>query len=151
MLFIVAGMFLVLGFVLGMLVVYKDKAQPGPFAQVKEFHQAYGQPVGKDPYWPNADRMALRLALIDEEVAEFKDAYAQGDLTNAFKELADIQYVVNGAAVEMGGNLDDVFADVHTSNMSKLGEDGKPIYREDGKVLKGPNYQAPDVTSALGM
>jgi predicted HAD superfamily Cof-like phosphohydrolase len=122
-----------------------------PYDKVKVFHEKYGQPVGEEPRFLSPERQALREALIDEEVQEFKDAIAEGDLVNAFKELADIIYVVQGTAVEMGGDLDKVFTEVHLSNMSKLGEDGKPIYREDGKVLKGPNYHAPDVKTVLGL
>jgi predicted HAD superfamily Cof-like phosphohydrolase len=146
------GCTLVLGFALGMLIQSREQNESStPFEMVRDFHHAYGQPVGREPLWPTADRLELRVRLIDEEVAEFKDAIAQNDLVNAFKELADIQYVVNGAAIEMGGNLDNVFSEVHNSNMSKLDENGKPIYREDGKVLKGPNYRTADVTAALGL
>lgn len=121
------------------------------FEKIRQFHETYGQPVGEEPVFLSPERQALREALIDEEVQEFKDAVAEGDLINAFKELADILYVVYGTAVEMGGDLDSVLNEVHKSNMSKLGEDGLPVYRPDGKVLKGPNYREPDVKTVLGL
>lgn len=121
------------------------------FEKVREFHYTYGQPVGTEPHFLDEDRFELRKELISEEFREFLEAVEDGDLTNAFKELADIIYVVQGTAVEMGGNLDDVFNEVHRANMSKLDEGGNPIYREDGKVLKGPNYKAPDIGEALGL
>lgn len=121
------------------------------FESVREFHQTYGQPVGDRPGFLDNERMSLRKKLIEEEYDEFLEAVEDGDLVNAFKELADLIYVVNGVAVEMGGNLDDVFKEVHRSNMSKLGSDGKPIYRQDGKVLKGPNYTEADIKSVLGL
>lgn len=122
-----------------------------PFEAVKEFHTVYGQPVGDKPHFLDEDRMALRKRLIEEEYAEFLEAVEQGDLVNAFKELADLVYVVEGTAVEMGGNLRLVFNEVHLSNMSKLDENGEPIYREDGKVLKGPNYREPNIKRVLGL
>lgn len=120
-----------------------------PYQAVKSFHEAMGQPVGEQPHFLDEERFKFRMKLILEEVAEFIEAVEEGDLVNSFKELADIQYVVNGMAVEMGGNLDKVFDAVQESNMSKLGDDGKPLFREDGKVLKGPNYRAPDVEAVL--
>lgn len=122
-----------------------------PYEMVKEFHKAYGQPVGEAPNFLSEDRMDLRKSLIEEEYQEFLEAVRDGDLVNAFKELADLVYVVEGTAVEMGGNLDEVIYSVHESNMSKLDNDGNPIYREDGKVLKGENYREPDVASTLGL
>lgn len=122
-----------------------------PYEMVKEFHKTYGQPVGEAPNFLSEDRMDLRKSLIEEEYQEFLEAVRDGDLVNAFKELADLVYVVEGTAVEMGGNLDEVIYSVHESNMSKLDNDGNPIYREDGKVLKGENYREPDVASTLGL
>lgn len=121
------------------------------FENVREFHETYGQPVGKNPQFLSEDRMALRKRLIEEEYAEFLEAVEEGDLANAGKELADLIYVVQGTAVEMGINLDWVMKEVHNSNMSKLDENGKPIYREDGKVLKGKNYFEPNVKAVLGI
>jgi predicted HAD superfamily Cof-like phosphohydrolase len=85
--------------------------------------------------------MNLRFALMEEELKEFRDEWEAGNFYSAVKELADLLYVVNGTAVEMGLDGDDIVNLVHQSNLTKLGEDGKPIFRDDGKVLKGPNYQ----------
>lgn len=122
-----------------------------PSEMVREFHETYGQPVGSSPRFLTEERMSLRKRLIEEEYQEFLEAVEEGDLVNAFKELADLIYVVEGTAVEMGGSLNDVIGEVHDSNMSKLGSDGKPIYRSDGKVLKGPNYREADIAAVLGL
>lgn len=126
---------------------------------VKEFHEAFGLDVG-EPF--SRDLVDLRINLLDEEVSEFwdefhtdnpySDATLPLELLNkekVLKELADIQYVLSGLAVTFGLDLDEAFKRVHESNMSKLGEDGKPIYREDGKVLKGPNYKEPDLSDLV--
>ena len=122
---------------------------------VKAFTLAMGQPVGADiAAIDNHDLVAMRMELIGEEVdevlQELPTAYITGgaymDKAALTKELADLLYVVYGMAVTFGLPIDEVFVRVHRSNMSKLGDDGKPIYREDGKVLKGPNYQPPDLT-----
>lgn len=122
-----------------------------PFQMLKEFHEKFVYPMPDEPRLLDDERWELRKSLIEEEYEEFKEAVENGDLVNAFKELADLTYVVVGTSVEMGGNLDLVFREVHRSNMSKLGEDGEPIYREDGKVLKGPYYFEPDIAKALGL
>jgi predicted HAD superfamily Cof-like phosphohydrolase len=122
-----------------------------PFDMVKEFHETYGQPIGEEPQFLSDERMELRKRLIQEEFDEFIEAVEEGDLVNAFKELADLIYVVEGTAVEMGADLDDVVTEVHLSNLSKLDNDGNPVYREDGKVLKGPHYFEPDVKTVLGV
>ena len=87
----------------------------------------------------------LRIDLIDEEFNELIDAENDGDLVAVADALADLCYVINGMALQYGINLDDCFAEVHSSNMSKLGVDGKPILRNDGKILKGPNYFKPNL------
>lgn len=119
------------------------------FDKVKEFHIAFGHPVnGKKTH----ENLVLRFNLIDEEhnevanaLADLDEARHADDVREAkmalTKELADLLYVVFGTAVSLGLPLNEVFDEVHRSNMSKLGEDGKPILREDGKVLKGPNYR----------
>ena len=91
----------------------------------------------------------LRLDLIDEEVGELHEAVDAGDIVKVADALADIVYVVYGAADTWGIPLDAVVAEVHRSNMTKLGEDGKAIRREDGKVLKGPHYAPPNIVRAL--
>ena len=119
------------------------------FDQVKAFTEAVGQPVDV-PMDPSL--LELRYDLIDEEVNEIVEEAFQDytgiprekiDKASLTKELADLLYVTIGFAVTFGLPICEVFERVHQSNMSKLGEDGKPIYREDGKVMKGPNYQPP--------
>ena len=121
------------------------------FQRVKEFMKSFGQEVKSKPAWPHWETMDLRIDLIQEELGELKDAIVDGDgtLVDVADALSDLLYVVYGAGHSFGIDLDDCFAEVHRSNMSKLGEDGKPIYREDGKVLKGPNFSEPDLTSIL--
>jgi predicted HAD superfamily Cof-like phosphohydrolase len=115
------------------------------YEKVKAFMEAFGQAVPARATMPDEETMQLRLKLIAEEVSEFAESVQENDIVNAAKELADILYVVYGAGLAMGINLDQVFHDVHNSNMSKLGADGKPVYREDGKVIKGPNYEKPNL------
>jgi len=118
---------------------------------VKAFTLAMGQPVGEViTSLANRDLLEMRMDLIDEEVDEVSQElpayFPDGghiDKAALTKELADLLYVTYGFAVTFGLPIDEVFERVHRSNMSKLGDDGKPIYREDGKVLKGPNYQPP--------
>lgn len=121
---------------------------------VKAFTVAMGQPVGQEVLSSDLDLLKMRTKLIEEETKEvvqetlWEDAYGNPKINKAelTKELADLLYVTYGMAVTFGLPIDEVFERVHRSNMSKLGDDGKPIYREDGKVLKGPNYQPPDLT-----
>ena len=115
------------------------------FQQVREFHEAFGVTNQDKPGFPDFRTRALRIGLIEEEFDELIQADAEGDLIGVADALADLAYVVNGMALQYGIDLDACFAEVHASNMSKLGEDGKPIYREDGKVLKGPNYFKPNL------
>jgi len=117
---------------------------------VLEFHQVYGGPIGLQPSIEvPRELIDLRIRLINEEFTELKDALAANDLIEVADGLADLAYVVFGAAITFGIDLDRVVAEVHRSNLSKLGEDGKPIIRDDGKVLKGPNFFAPDIASTL--
>ena len=91
----------------------------------------------------------MQLALIDEEFEEFKSAVANEPYENELKELADLVYVCFQYAENMEWDLEEALHRVHRSNMSKLGLDGKPIRRSDGKVLKGPNYQPPEMTDLI--
>ena len=105
-------------------------------AQARQFRSAYSicdGPSGR----------AKQKSLIDEEWSEFHEAYHHEPQDHVLKELADLIYVCFQYAANEGWNLDEALERVHQSNMSKLGADGKPIYREDGKVLKGPNYKPP--------
>lgn len=120
-----------------------------PFEQVRQFHVAFGLPVKDRASWPSDERLELRLELLEEELEEVVKAVANRDFVNLAKELADLEYVVNGFALEAGIDLPAVTTEVHISNMSKLGTDGKPIYRADGKVLKGPGYREAQLDEVL--
>ncbi len=120
------------------------------FAQVTEFHHAYGVDAPTSPTLADAGVHALRVKLISEELIEYQDAVAAGDMVEIADALADLAYVVIGSAVAHGlVNFGAIFDEVHRSNMSKLGTDGKPIRREDGKVLKGPNFSPPALARFL--
>ena len=109
----------------------------------------FGQEIKDVPDFPAEDIQQLRVELIEEELQELKDAIADGNLTEVADALTDILYVTYGAGHSFGVNLDACFAEVQRSNMSKLGEDGKPLYREDGKVMKGPGYSEPNLFAVL--
>jgi len=115
------------------------------FEMVGQFMTAFGQEVKTEAKIPDNSVQALRYDLIREELAELLQAQADQNLVEIADALTDLLYVVYGAGHAYGINLDTCFAEVHASNMSKLGEDGKPIYREDGKVLKGPNFFEPEL------
>lgn len=131
---------------------------------VVEFHEAFGAPVAWSPTVPNFERRKLRVSLLLEEVLEFAEASGvevlgrpevcadplpEMNLISAADALADIRYVTDGAALEWGIPLEKCLREVHRSNMSKLGEDGKPLLRADGKILKGPNFTLPDLEAIL--
>jgi len=118
---------------------------------VQDFMWIFGQTVRRELGWPGMDVAALRVDLIDEELNELREATGKQDLVGIADALTDLLYVVYGAGHAYGINLDDCFAEVHRSNMSKLDEESQPIYREDGKVLKGPNYIPPDLGQIIGM
>jgi len=119
------------------------------FESVGQFMKTFGQEVKTNPEIPNAEITNLRLELIAEELNELYDAMEQKDIVAIADALTDILYVTYGAGHAFGIDLDKCFAEVQRSNMSKLGADGKPIYRDDGKVMKGPNYSEPDLQSIL--
>tara|TARA_B100000035_G_scaffold65303_1_gene53052 strand:- start:1588 stop:1971 length:384 start_codon:yes stop_codon:yes gene_type:complete len=119
------------------------------FDKVRNFMQAFGQEVKRSPEFPTEETAKLRIELIVEELNELIDAKEDKDLIGIADALTDILYVTYGAGHAFGIDLDECFREVQRSNMSKLGEDGKPIYREDGKVLKGPNYSEPDLKKTL--
>ncbi len=154
------------------------KRRPGfgdpnrPEDLVRQFHDVYSLPVVEDGPDADRERVHMRLALVAEEFAELVGAVygraARERIDAAFEEarklddgtrdtvetadaLGDIVYVVYGMALELGIPLSSVLAEIQSSNLSKLGEDGKPVLREDGKVLKGPDYCPPDIRSALGL
>ena len=120
------------------------------FEKVGKFMRTFGQEVKTKPGFSNDKINKLRIDLIDEELNELKVAINNKDLKEAIDALTDILYVTYGAGHAFGVNLDECFDEVKRSNMSKLGEDGKPIYNQAGKVMKGPNYFAPDLNKFLG-
>ena len=111
--------------------------------------KTFGQEVKSKPALSKKKINNLRIELIGEELEEFKDAIKNNDLKEAVDALTDILYVTNGAGHAFGVNLDKCFDEVQKSNMSKLGNDGKPIYNENGKVMKGPNYFKPDLSKFI--
>jgi len=113
--------------------------------KVREFHEAFGAYIAPSLGEVGDDIRKLRIRLMNEEVNEYLIGEENNDIENMAKELADILYIAFGTAVSYGIPLEDVFEEVHRSNMSKLGNDGKPVYREDGKVLKGPNFSPADI------
>ena len=115
------------------------------FEKVGLFMTTFGQEVKKKSGFSSNKINDLRINLIEEELNEFKDAMSKKDLKEVADALTDILYVTYGAGHAFGINLDDCFEEVQKSNMSKLGNDGKPIYNEHGKVMKGPNYFKPDL------
>ena len=115
------------------------------FKRVGQFMKAFGQNVRKKPKLVDHETSTLRYSLIAEELDEFGEAVEKDDLVGIADALTDLLYVVYGAGHAYGIDLDKCFKEVHSSNMSKLGPDGKPIYREDGKVLKGPDYREPNL------
>ena len=119
------------------------------FEKVKEFMTTFGQEVKDKAEFPNEKIVELRKKLIDEEFNELKDAINENDLIEVADALTDILVVTYGAGVAFGIDLDKCFKEVHRSNMSKLSEDGKPIYNEFGKVMKGPNYSKPNLKQFL--
>ncbi len=115
------------------------------FESVKKFMKTFGQEVKEKAEFPSDKITSLRFELIKEELEEFKFAIEKKDIKEVADALTDILYVTYGAGHAFGINLDECFKEVQNSNMSKLGEDGKPIYNEKGKVMKGPNYFKPDL------
>ncbi len=115
------------------------------FERVKKFMKTFGQEVKEKAEFPSDKITDLRYDLIREELGEFKEAIDRRDIKEVADALTDILYVTYGAGHAFGINLDKCFEEVQNSNMSKLGEDGKPIYNEKGKVMKGPNYFKPNL------
>ena len=115
------------------------------FEDVKKFMETFGQMVRTTPQFPDEKTMRLRYDLIKEELNELELAMKSKNLKEIADALADILYVTYGAGYAYGINLDKCFKEVQRANMSKLGNDGKPIYNDKGKVMKGPNYLAPNL------
>ena len=119
------------------------------FKSVKKFMEVFGQEVKTKAEFPSEKIIKLRLNLIQEELDEFDQALKNQDLKEVADALTDILYVTYGAGHAFGIDLDKCFEEVQRSNMSKLGEDGKPIYNEKGKVMKGPKYFQPDLNKFI--
>jgi len=115
------------------------------FNDVKTFMETFGQIVKTKPNFPDEKTMQLRFELIKEELNELEEAMKTKNLKEVADALTDILYVTYGAGYAYGVDLDKCFKEVQRANMSKLGVDGKPIYNEKGKVMKGPNYSPPDL------
>jgi predicted HAD superfamily Cof-like phosphohydrolase len=130
------------------LIIHSDKRyeKKSALEMVEEFHQAFNCPVLKMPTFATFDRVLLREKLMREELQELREAMHEKNMVEILDGLCDLLYVVYGTAHEygLGPVLKEAFREVHRSNMSKRGTDGKPIMREDGKVLKGPNFTPPD-------
>ena len=119
------------------------------FNKVGIFMKTFGQEVKDKPSFSTDKINELRLSLIQEELNELKEAMNKKDLTEVADALTDLLYVTYGAGHAFGIDLDKCFDEVQNSNMSKLGDDGKPIYNENGKVMKGPNYFKPNLSKFL--
>ena len=119
------------------------------FEKVGLFMSTFGQEVKTRPSLSSEKINNLRISLINEELEEFKEAIKNNDLKETIDALTDILYVTYGAGHAFGVNLDQCFEEVQKSNMSKLGKDGKPIYNEEGKVMKGPNYFKPNLSKFI--
>ena len=115
------------------------------FTDVKKFMETFGQEVKTKAEFPSEKIVKLRYELIREELDEFEEAIKTKNLKEVADSVTDILYVTYGAGIAFGLDLDKCFREVQRSNMSKLGEDGKPIYNESGKVMKGPKYFEPDL------
>ena len=115
------------------------------FERVKKFMEKFGQEIKQKASFPNDEITSLRYDLIKEELEELREAMDSKNIKEVADALTDILYVTYGAGHAFGINLDKCFEEVQNSNMSKLGIDGKPIYNDKGKVMKGPNYFKPDL------
>jgi predicted HAD superfamily Cof-like phosphohydrolase len=135
----------------GKIQYRKEKVMRTNFEMVEEFMESFGQEVKTKSEFPDNETITLRYELIDEELKELREAIGNADMVEVADALTDLLYVVYGAGHAFGINLDKCFEEVHSSNMSKLGADGKPIYREDGKVLKGENFFQPNLSKVLGL
>ena len=123
----------------------KEDPNMSNFKDVKIFMKTFGQIIRTKPKFPNKKTIRLRYDLIKEELNELEQAMKTKNLKEIADSLTDILYVTYGAGYAYGIDLDKCFKEVQRANMSKLGKDGKPIYNDRGKVMKGPNYRAPNL------
>lgn len=128
---------------------YSRRMSSSPADLVREFHLAFGLAARSTPTEVSRDLAAHRGELLAEEAAEVAEVSVTGPLDRLAHELADVVYVAYGTALVHGIDLDAVLAEIHRSNMTKLGPDGQISRRADGKVLKGEHYEAPDVSAVL--
>ena len=121
------------------------------FERVRKFMKTFGQEVKTKSEWPSEDVCDLRVDLIAEEFDELREAIytKEGTLVDVADALTDLLVVIYGAGHAFGIDLDECFKEVHRSNMSKLGDDGKPIYNDQGKVMKGPKYFKPELSKLI--
>tara|TARA_B110000879_G_scaffold172486_1_gene224042 strand:- start:169 stop:549 length:381 start_codon:yes stop_codon:yes gene_type:complete len=119
------------------------------FEMAGDFMEAYRQDIPLYPTWPESATQNLRMALIDEEVGELRQAIKDRNMIEVADALTDILYVVYGAGHAFGIDLDECYNEVHRSNLTKLGEDGRPLKDADGKVMKGPHYEPPNLEQYL--
>ena len=119
------------------------------FQSVKKFMETFGQEVKNKAEFPKEKIVKLRLNLIEEELEEFREAIKKKDIKEVADALTDILYVTYGAGHAFGIDLDSCFQEVQNSNMSKLGDDGKPIFNDQGKVMKGPKYFKPNLSKYI--
>jgi predicted HAD superfamily Cof-like phosphohydrolase len=119
--------------------------------QVEDFQKAFGSFIGEGPSFPPLERCVLRQRLLQEEVIELHEAWSNKDIVEVADAITDCLYILFGTAIEFGlqDKLEALFDEVHGSNMSKLDENGKPIYRKDGKVLKSENYYKPNLKNII--
>jgi len=119
--------------------------------KVKQFHEAFLQSNAEAPTLVDVDVYNLRYRLMEEETKEYVEACAEGDIVGIADALGDQLYILCGTILKHGlqHKIEEVFHEIHVSNMSKLGADGKPVFREDGKILKGPGYFQPDIKKIL--
>ena len=121
------------------------------FNKVKTFMNTYGQDVKEKAEFPENKIVQLRIDLIEEELNELKEAIKNKDIVEVADALGDMLYILCGTIIEHGmqDKIEEIFDEIQKSNLSKLGDDGKPIYRNDGKVMKGPNYFKPKISEIL--
>ena len=119
------------------------------FEQVHEFHKAFKCNIGNVPSLPNEAERHIRKWLLKEEYEEYLEGEANNDIVEIADGLVDMLYIIYGTGVSYGLPMDTLFDEVHLSNMSKLDNDGNPIFRADGKVLKGPNFFKPNIKNIL--
>ena len=146
--FRISSMILVIVHLYKNLIKHKGRKMSN-FEKVGQFMKTFGQDVKTKAEFPSDKIVSLRYDLILEELKELEQALKNQDLTEVADALTDILYVTYGAGHSFGINLDKCFEEVQNSNMSKLDKNGKPIYNEKGKVMKGPNYFKPDLTKFL--